>query len=271
MFVSLITLFCSYYQEAHQRERCQLVVLHLNPVLTKYKLVNGGALTQSQCESTLLHVRKALLAAEDTIGGGDQLHLNVENQTESSHIPPPVSSTSTFDDFMCSFQPEEVMIDEELEVGSDAAARELVDYGKLSTTDKSLEVVVGKDKKKKFVPQKFWAHPAITARFPLHASLARSYFFAILHEATSERSFSDCGRQLGDKRRNMDKQIVCAQVRLVTGERIEALPTETVMPVYESRKRKSSALGDGRANLGDDDDENQQFLALTPCSSRNYR
>jgi hypothetical protein len=131
----------------------------------------------------------------------------------------------------------------------DAATRDMDDYAKPSSTDKSHGMVVGvAGQKKKFVPQKFWANKSICRRFPLHAHVAKCYYPAILHEATSERSFSDCGHQLDDRRRNMDKNVVCAQVRLVTGERIEEISPDIIIPFYQSRKRKRPSTN-GLADL----------------------
>lgn len=108
----------------------------------------------------------------------------------------------------------------------------------------------------KVVPQNFWGDPDIQKQYPLHTRVARSYYPALLHEATSERSFSDCGRQLGDLRRNMDKEVVCAGVRIATGERITKIPFTESMPFYKSRKRNKPAVSvDGQANLSDDETE----------------
>lgn len=120
-----------------------------------------------------------------------------------------------------------------------------------------IDILIGCEEvngKKRFNPLKFYANASIAARFPLLCKVAKSYYAAILHEATSERSFSDCGRHLGDRNRNMDRNVVCAQVRIAHGERIEKLPTETIMPFYKSKKRKAGSHDDGLADLTDEED-----------------
>lgn len=122
-----------------------------------------------------------------------------------------------------------------------------------------------------FNPLKFFANPSIATRFPLHVKVAKSYFASILHEATSERSFSICGQKLGNLRKNSHKEIVCAQVRVVNAEALEELPPAEVMEYYQSRKRKApnaglsgTTHGDGLAELSDDESANQPNSALLP-------
>lgn len=145
----------------------------------------------------------------------------------------------------------------------DRVEKEMADFKALDARDLALGMET-KRTKKKFNPLKFFASPSIASRFPLHVRLAKSFFGSLLHEATSERSFSTCGQKLGDLRKRTDKKVICAQVRVSTGESIERIAPAEVMRFYKTssgRKRKSlgngGTNGDGLAILSDSDDDEE--------------
>lgn len=86
-----------------------------------------------------------------------------------------------------------------------------------------------------FDPSVFYANPSIAIRFPIHSHVAKCSFSAILHEATSERTFSDCGRFLGDLRSSLKSEYVCAQVISNAGERNCKLDPATIRKHYKSK------------------------------------
>lgn len=142
----------------------------------------------------------------------------------------------------------------------DRVQKEMDDFTTLDLKDFSLglETAAAAGSQPKFNPLKFYANPSIASRFPLHVKVAKSYFASILHEATSERSFSICGQKLGDLRQRTDKNIICAQVRVVTAEKNVQLPAPEIAKYYKSRPRKrrnESDQGDGLADLSDSDEE----------------
>ena len=89
----------------------------------------------------------------------------------------------------------------------------------------------------KFDSSIFYGNPSIALQFLLHTHVAKCNFSAILHEATSERTFSDCGRFLGDLRSNMKSEYVCAQVISNAGERIEPLEPAAIKKHYKSKRK----------------------------------
>jgi hypothetical protein len=96
----------------------------------------------------------------------------------------------------------------------------------------------------------FWANPTVIAMYPLLARVSMSYLSAVMHEATSERTFSDCGQFLGDKRRSLKSELVCAQVLTTSGERLKPATTDEIMACYRTLggnrlKRKSIDNGPG--------------------------
>jgi hypothetical protein len=95
----------------------------------------------------------------------------------------------------------------------------------------------------------FWANPIIIARFPAHAAMALSYYSAVLHEATSERTFSDCSRFLTDIRSTMSSDSVCSQVLINSGERIENISPAAIKEHYTSKRKLAKAKLDDAESL----------------------
>jgi hypothetical protein len=232
--------------------RCVSICLYLNPTV-----IIGAILDDDQVESMKLHVRNALLAASS--GGTMDIDPGLPGEDSSARTAT-LSSSSAFTDMMSCFC-----------AGSGSGSlltnpvdREIEDYKKLTYFEKE----VGNDDEdhENFNPMLFWANPSIVGRFPLHAQVAQSYFSGLLSEATSERSFSDCGQFLTDLSRNMDGNNTCAQVRVNHGERIRKAGAKEAMAFYKSKhgiKRNSAgaAESDVIANYEDADDTTTALLA----------
>jgi hypothetical protein len=90
----------------------------------------------------------------------------------------------------------------------------------------------GRNYQLKFDPTVFWANAAIISRFPLHTVVARSYFSALLHEATCERTFSYTGRLLTKQRVQLDPDQVCASAVCTAGEAVY----EEIKRHYQSKR-----------------------------------
>ena len=100
-------------------------------------------------------------------------------------------------------------------------------------------LAAGLDESSQFDPSYFYAHDTIISLFPIHAHMAMSFYSALLHEATSERTFSDCNRHLSRLNRSLDPSLVCAAVIVNEGEKNHKMTPDEIKPFYKSKRSKA--------------------------------
>jgi len=212
-----------------------LICMHLIPNLNR-----SNILSRNQIESMDLHVKTALRALEDP--------SNDEVIESPPHLQPPATispqtPTNSFMDFSCY----QAASDEQYDPTCIEDAVQIELDGFKNITKKEIGIPD---------PYLFWAKKSNIARFPLHHQLAMSYLSAVFHEATSERTFSDCGRFTTDLRRSLHSSRACAQVLVNSGETIQKLTPDAIWKFYESRNERSTRIvAEGEANGTIEDEE----------------
>lgn len=199
--------------------RCALICIYLNPDIDAKLLLDS-----TQLEAMKLHAKFALKKVATS--------LNIV-QLESAPVQKQRNEISLLDDFSCySSKPTSLsagFVDAPTTVN--AVELEMDALSNLNALDFS-KVCNGK-----FDPSIFYASPSIAHRFPLHALVAKCNYSAILHEATSERTFSDCGRFIGDLRSSLSSEYVCAQVISNAGERNFKIQPAEIKKHYQSKRK----------------------------------
>ena len=201
--------------------RCALICIYLNPDIDAKLLLDS-----TQLEAINLHAKFALKKAATS--------LNIV-LLESSPVQKQRNDISLLDDFSCySSKATTLSLASAVDASTthNAIDLEMDALSNLNALDFSKGVCNGK-----FDPSIFYASPYIVHRFPMHALVAKCNYSAILHEATSERTFSDCGRFIGDLRSSLSSEYVCAQVISNAGERNFKIEPAEIKKHYQSKRK----------------------------------
>jgi len=193
-----------------------LINMYINPTINKSELLEDSQLTMMD-----IHVIKAMQA--------------VSTAPQHDSPPPPPTQSPTFS----SLPPKNIFSKFKMARRTPTPQHE---HNEVSNEKRTFEALSDEDMDRyglvtdttEFNIFAFWAHPAVIGRFPLLTQVAMSNISAVLHEATSERTFSDCGQYIGDKRRSLKSETVCAQVLTKSGERVKEATTDEIMLKYKT-------------------------------------